>query len=48
MSLTCHEEIGRVGRVGRGCYTRMLANYRQRVVRGVRKLDDISVRTVYH
>jgi len=20
MSLTCHEEIGRVGRVGRGCY----------------------------
>jgi len=20
MSLTCHEEIGRIGRVGRGCY----------------------------
>ena len=20
MSLTCHQEIGRVGRVGRGCY----------------------------
>jgi len=35
MSLTCHEEIGHVGRVGRGCYTTMLATCPQQVVRVV-------------
>jgi len=32
-SLTCHEEVGRVGRVGRGCYARMLATCPQQVAR---------------
>jgi len=33
MFLTCHEKIGRVGLVGRGCYEDTIATYLQQVVR---------------
>jgi len=36
----CHEEIGRVGRVGRGCYTRM--DPREDVARVGRVGEDIT------
>jgi len=45
MSLTCHEEIGRVGRVGQGCYedaTRKLLTWNISCL-NVRPLVHLSV-----
>jgi len=44
MSLTCHEEIGRVGRVGRGRYEDVLTTCPQQVVRVV----PVDWRTTRH